>query len=69
MSHHLAEGKISSAKHILALMDKVPKVQSENDLESKNGWNQQVMDQFFNIMKHRIADQPDISELYCSILI
>ena len=68
MSHHLVEGKINSARHIRGIVEKVGKVQGENELNEKNGWNQQVMEQFFNILKHRIVDQADISELYCEII-
>lgn len=48
----------------------MPKISSESDLNTNNGWNQQLINQFYNIAKFRLSELDyEIGSSYCKVLL
>jgi hypothetical protein len=69
MSSPIEEIKKEAAERALKIWEDIPKITSENELNPANGWQDDYITKFFNIIKYRLSDTPEIVYLYCHLLV
>lgn len=69
MSSPIEEIKKEAAERALKIWEDIPKITSENELNPANGWQDDHITKFFNIIKYRLSDTPEIVYLYCQLLV
>jgi hypothetical protein len=70
MSNPVRDLRIEGAVQALRLLEQLPKVNSENDLTPAIGWNQDMMNQFFNVAKFRLMEpEYELPAKYARLLI
>jgi hypothetical protein len=47
---------MEAAEKAIKIMEMLPKINSESDLIPSAGWNQELINQFYNITKFRLSE-------------
>jgi hypothetical protein len=69
MSSPIEEVKKEAAERAIKIWEEIPRLSGEGDLTAANGWQEESIARFFNIIKCRLNDStPEIVSLYCQLL-
>ena len=70
MSSPLEEVKKEAAERAIQIWLDIPKIGSESELTPANGWQDEHITKFFNIVRYRLTDSsPEVVSIYCQLII